>query len=86
MQTKLTLRLEKTLIEGAKEWAEKNDISLSQIVSMVFKRLLPHKEETAELHPFTRKILGIARKKNKKPPTDSEVKESYVSHLEHKYK
>ncbi len=30
MQTKLTLRLEKDLIEGAKEWAEKNDISLSQ--------------------------------------------------------
>ena len=62
MQTKLTLRLEKNLIEVAKEWAEKNDVSLSQIASMVFKRLLPHKQEAAELHPFTRK----------------EIKESYL--------
>lgn len=86
MQTKLTLRLEKTLIEGAKEWAEKNDISLSQIVAMFFKRLLPHKEEMGNFHPFTRKMLGIAKKKNKKSPTDSEIRESYISYLEEKYK
>ncbi len=86
MQTKLTLRLEKNIIEGAKKWAAKNEISLSQIVSMVFKRLLPHEPEVGDLQPFTRKMLGIARRKNQKPPSDSEVKESYRSYLEKKYK
>lgn len=86
MQTKLTLRLEKSLIDGAKEWAEKHEVSLSQLVAGLFQRLSPHKSVGIDLHPFTRKILGIARKKGKKPPTDSEVKESYISYLEEKYK
>lgn len=86
MFTKLTLRLEKNVIEDAKSWADENHVSLSQLVSMLFKSLGRQSKPVSDLTPWTRKLMGIAKQKGKKPPTDEKLKESYVDYLEEKYK
>lgn len=86
MFTKLTLRLEKNVIEHAKTWANENQVSLSQLVSMLFKNLGSKRKLSSELTPWTKKLMGIAKEKGKRPTTDEEVKESYIDYLEEKYK
>ncbi len=86
MQTKLTLRLEKSLIDQAKAWADEKRISLSHVVAMIFQRITTPEQRKEELHPFMQKIIGIARRKGTNSLTDSELKEEYYSYLEEKYK
>ena len=86
MQTKLTLRLEKSLIDQAKAWADEKRLSLSHVVAMIFQRLTTGEHKKENLHPFMQKIIGIARKKGSKQPTDKDAKEMYYSYLEEKYK
>ena len=85
MQTKLTLRLEKSLIDQAKAWADEKQISLSHVVAMIFQRLTTAESKKEELHPFMQQIIGIAKKKGSVPTTDKEAKEAYYHHLEEKY-
>lgn len=85
MFTKLTLRLEKDVIEDAKSWADENHVSLSQLVSMLFKSLGHKRKLASELTPWTKGLMGIAKEKGKRPPTDEEVKESYLDYLEAKH-
>jgi hypothetical protein len=83
MQTKLTLRLEKHLIEQAKAIARQQNKSLSQIVEEYFTLLSKAKPENAsstakDLPPITRSLLGILR--------DTDVDEQdYRTYLESKY-
>lgn len=86
MFAKLTLRLEKNVIEDAKDWADENQISLSKVVSMLFKSLGRKRTQVSELTPWTRKLMGIAKEKGRNPPTDKETKEAYIDYLEEKYK
>ena len=77
MQTKLTLRLESTLIEQAKIYAKQCDKSLSQVVSDYFQ-LLTNDKKNMSLPPLTKSLIGIL-----------ELKEvgidDYKKHLEGKY-
>jgi hypothetical protein len=83
MQTKLTLRLEKRLIEQAKVIARQQNKSLSQIVEEYFTLLSKAKPENVsspikDLPPITRSLLGILR--------DADVDEQdYRTYLESKY-
>jgi hypothetical protein len=72
--SKLTLRLDSTLIEQAKEYAHQQDRSLSQIVADYFARLAVEPETTkrrgsrasqraANLSPVTRSLLGALTQK-----------------------
>jgi hypothetical protein len=62
MQTKLTLRLEETLIEQAKSYAKRRGKSLSQLVADYFA-LLGTDEARVEqqLAPITRSLKGALR-------------------------
>lgn len=83
MQTKLTLRLEKRLIEQAKVIARQQNKSLSQVVEEYFTLLSKPKPDNAfstvkDLPPITRSLLGILR--------DADVDEQeYRTYLESKY-
>jgi hypothetical protein len=83
MQTKLTLRLEKTLIEQAKLLAQRQNKSLSQLVEEYFRLLAmlaagKAVTPTEELPPITRSLRGILR--------GHEIDEQdYRAHLEAKY-
>lgn len=90
MQSKLTLRLEKALIEEAKEYASENGKSLSQLVADYFRALTIQKktanhevDKEVKLGPLTASLVGLL--------SDVEVddykslREEYIDYLEAKH-
>ena len=73
MQTKLTLRLEDTLINQAKDEAKKRGISLSKLVGEYFELFL--QKEKIEKESITAQLSGIL----------DVNEEDYKKHLEKKY-
>ncbi|MEM6261651.1 MAG: DUF6364 family protein [Bacteroidota bacterium] len=61
MNTKLTLTLEKKVIEVAKEYAKEKGQSLSELVENYFKLItVPHRQiEPEELSPRVKRLRGI---------------------------
>jgi len=77
MQTKLTLRLEETLIEQAKGYAKQHDKSLSQVVSDYFQ-ILTQQAKKQDISPITQSLVGVL--------DSAHVDEdAYKKHLEEKY-
>lgn len=83
MQTKLTLRLDESVIVRAKSWARKRGISLSQAVASLFEQL-PAVPESA-LSPWTKKLVGIAGREKRRPLSDEAIRRAHVAHLEEKH-
>jgi len=76
MNTKLTLRMEKEIIEQIKMYAMEHDKSVSSLTETLYKSiLLKENEEDAELTPIAKKYKGIIR--NDDVDTDI-VKLSYL--------
>ena len=79
METKLTLSLEKEIIEQAKKYAQKQKTSLSNMVENYFYYLISDDAgndiHTKEKTPITEKLLGSV--KNVKFDPD-ELKEKYL--------
>ena len=76
MNTKLTLRMEKEIIEQIKMYAMEHDKSVSSLTETIYKSiLLKENEEDAELTPIAKKYKGIIR--NDDVDTDI-VKLSYL--------
>ncbi len=77
MQTKLTLRLDESLIQQAKRYAKQHNKSLSQVVSDYFQ-ILTRKAEGSETPPITRSLIGVLE--------DNHIEaDAYKKHLEEKY-
>ncbi len=76
MNTKLTLRMEKEIIEQIKMYAMEHDKSVSSLTETLYKSiLLKENEEDAELTPIAKKYKGII--KNDEVDTDI-VRLSYL--------
>ncbi len=76
MNTKLTLRMEKEIIEQIKMYAMEHNKSVSFLTETLYKSiLLKGKEEDAELTPIAKKYKGII--KNDEVDTDI-VRLSYL--------
>ena len=82
MQTKLTVRLDKSLIDKAKFWAHARQISVSQLVAEVFAQL-PDETGSPALSPWTQRLLGVAKTAGEM--TDADVRRDYHHYLEEKY-
>jgi hypothetical protein len=64
MQTKLTLRLEKEIIEEIKIYALKHKKSLSTLTETLYKSTLnTEEEETLDITPIVKKYKGILQGK-----------------------
>ncbi|MFT4093557.1 MAG: DUF6364 family protein [Niabella sp.] len=63
MNTKLTLTIEKDIIETAKEYAKEKGQSLSEMVENYFKLLTVNRKKMKEkqLSPRVRKLRGIIK-------------------------
>jgi DNA-directed RNA polymerase subunit F len=63
MNTKLTLSLDKKVIEYAKDLARKNGKSLSELVENYFKHLTSNEinKEITSLSPKVKKLKGIIK-------------------------
>ena len=77
MQTKLTLRLDRQLIEQAKQHARHQGKSLSQIVANYFASL-HERPKQGDIPPVTRSLHGLLS-------TSQLDEKSYKKHLEDKY-
>jgi len=79
MNTKLTLRLDDSLIAQAKKFALAEGKSISQIVADYFKAIQTHSgTEKQQIGPITSRLAGCLR--------DAEVGEDdYKKHLERKF-
>jgi hypothetical protein len=85
MDTKLTLKLDKFVIEQAKEYASSQKKSLSRIIESYLKSLIDRDknedESDIEISPFVKSMsTGI------KIPADLDYKADILEHLEVKHK
>lgn len=81
MNTKLTLRIDSELIEKAKRWSKKRNISLSKAVSNFFENMDESDLSTDELSPWVKSLIGSAKVDDE----TRDYKELYGQHLEEKY-
>jgi len=58
MNTKLTLSLEKEIIERAKSYAKKTGRSLSELVESYFENLTSKEKNEDDIHPKVKKLIG----------------------------
>ena len=82
MDTKLTLKLDKQIIENAKKYASNKQMSLSRIVESYLQSLTSEKNSNdIEISPFVKSIAtGV------KIPIDVESENEYAEHLLQKHK
>ena len=81
MNTKLTLKLNKRVIERAKKYAQKNNKSLSVMVENYFKTISDKESKNdIEISPNVLELSGII-----KIPENLNMKDIYGKHLEEKY-
>ncbi len=60
MNTKLTLSIEKTVIEKAKSYASKTGRSLSKVIENYLESLI-QENESAKISPKLRKLVGVVK-------------------------
>lgn len=79
MNTKLTLTIDKSVIEDAKVFAKDQGKSLSQIIENYLKSL-PVEKRREELSPNVKKLIGVV-----KLPKDFDYKKELSEALAEKY-
>ncbi|MBN2442558.1 MAG: hypothetical protein JXJ04_14485 [Spirochaetales bacterium] len=78
METKLTLKLEQSVIQSAKQYAKKNNKSLSKLVEDYFKNLVSENKSKRQYSPLVEELSGVL--------SEEDVKNlDYVAYLEKKY-
>ncbi len=85
MDTKLTLKLDKIVIEQAKKYASSHKRSLSRIIESYLKTLINHNknddESDFEISPFVKSMsTGVSI------PSDFDYKSEILDHVTEKYK
>jgi hypothetical protein len=59
METKLTLKLDQSVINSAKEYAENNNRSLSRLVEDYFRNLVSENMQKEEYPPLIKRLSGV---------------------------
>jgi len=81
MNTKLTLSLEKEVIEQAKIYAKGTGRSLSEMVEKYFRSIVSKPEiDDENIDPKIKKLIGIV-----KLPTDFDMEKAKEAHYKEKY-
>lgn len=81
MDSKLTLNVNKSVIEKAKDYAKSHNVSLSQIIESYLSSLVNKKDKEIEITPLVKSLSGVI-KLNK----DFDYKKEYTDYLLEKYK
>ncbi len=81
MDKKLTLSLNKRIIEQAKRYAKTNNTSLSKMIEAYFASLTSEDEsQEIEITPLVESLSGVVSL-----PTDFDYKKSRAKHLQKKH-
>ena len=81
MDKKLTLSLDKNVIEKAKIYAKCNNTSLSKLIESYLDAMTNQTKIPSEITPLVESLSGLIEL-----PEDFDVKENYTKHLLEKYK
>jgi len=80
MNTKLTLNLNKSIIESAKDYAKENSVSLSKLIENYLNSLITKQQKEIKVSALVESLTGII-------PTQTEKKnnDEYYDYLSKKY-
>lgn len=79
MNTKLTLNLDKSIIEEAKSYAKKNQVSLSKLIENYLSSLVrTSQKKTKRISPLVESLTGIIS-------SEADERKSYRDYLSEKY-
>ena len=83
MHTKLTLSLDKDIIEQTKQYAQEKHQSLSALVENYFRFLLEREQPSSkpDISPTVRELSGIIELDE-----NMDIQEAYTDYLLHKYR
>ena len=81
MDKKLTLSLDKSIIESAKNYAKSNNISLSKLIESYLTKLTNRKRSSTEITHLVESLSGVINLDE-----DFDVKDAYTDYLIEKYK
>ncbi len=81
MDSKLTLKLDKKIIERAKLYAESKQISLSKLIEMYLRSVTAEKDKKSEISTLVAGLSGVI-----KLPKNFKEKDAHTDHLMQKYK
>jgi hypothetical protein len=81
MDTKLTLSLDKNVIEQAKKYAKKNNISLSKLIESYLNKVSSSEREMPDISPLVKSLSGVLSL-----PKGYDHKKNYGDFLAAKYK
>lgn len=81
METKLTIRLKKKVIERAKDYAHDHKISLSKMVESYLESITEQKKDELEITPLVESLSGVIQLSD-----DFDFKKDYSNYLTKKYK
>lgn len=81
MDKKLTLSLNSTVIDRAKEYAKNRDISLSRMIENYLSSLTAKDKDEESYSPLVMRMLGVVSL-----PDDLAVDSDYTDYLMEKYK
>ena len=79
METKLTLKLKKNVIDRAKKYAKDRDSSLSKLIENYLEAITSQSIVTDKISPLVKSISGVI-----KPPDDFNHKDNYHNYLDEK--
>ena len=79
MNTKLTLKLNKSIINNAKEYAKKKNISLSKMIENYLQALTNKRNKDVEISPLVKSLIGVIN------PPKTDYKKDYTNYLSEKY-
>ncbi|MCU0440843.1 MAG: DUF6364 family protein [Bacteroidia bacterium] len=79
MNTKLTLKLDNSVIEKAKTYAKKKNTSLSKLIES-YLGLLVNPQDSQDVTPLVKSLSGVVEL-----PKNVDYKKDYKKHLSNKY-
>ncbi|MBP0613668.1 hypothetical protein J8J42_11525 [Chryseobacterium sp. cx-311] len=78
MNTKLTLNLDKEIIEEAKIYAKSHRVSLSKLIENYLNSITRHSKNQSSISPLVESLTGII-------PNDYDEKKDYRNYIDKKY-
>lgn len=80
METKLTLKLKKNIIDRAKKYARDQEISLSKLIENYLNAITTSSDQQKDISPLVKSISGVIKLQD-----NIDHKDAYHKSLEEKY-
>jgi hypothetical protein len=78
METKLTLKLDQTVINSIKTYAEDNNRTLSKLVEDYFRNLVSENRQKEEYPPLIKKLSGVISEKDLRKLSKDDERVKYI--------